>query len=213
MKMKVSVVLAAYNEVDNVGELTIRLDQIFKKLKIENEILFVIQGKDGAYEKLKKMKKKYTQLRLIYFSEAIGVGPAFVIGFKNISDDITHVLTMDADLNHQPEEFHLFLQTIKKYNVDLIIGSRKIKGGKMENVPSWKRLISNFTNILFKYLFGSPVKDITSGYRLYKKEVIEDIRDKITSRNFEFYPEVILLAKKLGYNIMEVPITYKYRIH
>ncbi|MFX0057851.1 MAG: glycosyltransferase [Candidatus Hodarchaeota archaeon] len=211
--MKISVVLPAYNEVDNVGELTIRLSNSLQKLNIDHEILYVIQGKDGAYEKLISMKNKFPQLRLIYFPEAIGVGPAFITGFKNISRDITHVLTMDADLNHQPEEFPLFLKAWKKFNTDLIIGSRKIKGGKMENTPPLKNLISSFTNILFKYIFGLPVNDITSGYRLYKREVIDKIVNKLSSKNFEFYPEVIIWAKKLGFSMIEVPITFKYRIY
>ena len=211
--MKISVVLPAYNEVENVEELTLRLVSIFKKFNLSYDILYIVQGKDGTYQKLINMKRKVPQLRIIYFPNAIGVGYAFIIGFKNILEDSTHILTMDADLNHQPEELPLFLEVLKEKNPDLIIGSRKISGGKMVNMPPWKLLISGFTNILFKELFGLKVKDITSGYRLCKREVIESIKDKITSRNFEYYPEVIIWAKKLKFKIIEVPITFQYRIY
>lgn len=211
--MKISVVIPVYNEVDNVIELTNRLNTVLKKLNQEFELIYVVQGKDGAYEQLTKLKKQVPQIRLKHFPNPLGVGPAYKIGFDMISDDVTHVLTLDGDLNHQPEEIPAFISKMDKINVDIIIGSRKIKGGSMINMPWYKNLISGFTNLLLPILFNTKIKDLTSGYRLFKKEVISSIKEELKSKNFEFYPEVLLLSKKKGFNMAEIPITFKYRMY
>ncbi len=212
--MLLSIVIPAYNEAKNLEELTERFYKVLKKQKINFEIIYVIQGTDGAFEKLKKLHKGgKKELKIYYYPKPLGVGPAFKIGFNKISPGATHVLTMDADLNHQPEEFPKFLEKMQSTDADIIIGSRKIKGGKMERMPLMKKMISGFVNILLPLLFISHVKDLTSGYRLFKKKVISSIKDEISSKNFEFYPEVLLLARRKEFKMKEIPITFKYRIH
>ncbi|PIN70697.1 hypothetical protein COV93_00355 [Candidatus Woesearchaeota archaeon CG11_big_fil_rev_8_21_14_0_20_43_8] len=213
MNMKLTVVLPAYNEGDNVEELTTRLVSVLKKQKIKYDILYILQGNDGALERLRRMKKKIPQIRMKHYPEPLGVGPAFRIGFDNIAKDSTHVLTLDADLNHQPEEIPRFIRSMEKNKVDLVIGSRKVKGGKMIDMPVWKKWISSGTNMIFREFFNLGAKDLTSGYRLFKREVIDNVKNRLISRNFEFYPEVILRASRLGFSISEVPITFKFRVH
>lgn len=212
--MKICAVIPAYNEAENVEDLSNRLNSALKQANADFELIYVIQGNDGALEKLQKMQNDIPQIKLFYFPEPIGVGPAFIEGFNKISPDCDYVLTMDADLNHQPEELPRFIEAMEKSNCDIVIGSRKIKGGVMERMPLTKKIISGVTNIIMPVAYGFNVNDMTSGYRLYKRKVIEDIRNKITSRNFEFYPEALIQAKKTGHNNMvEVPITFTFRIH
>lgn len=211
--MKLSIVIPVYNEADNVVELTTRVNKVLKELNQKFELIYVIQGKDGTYEHLTKLREQTPQIRLKHFPNPLGIGPAFKIGFDMISDDATHVLTMDGDLNHQPEELPLFLSKMNETDYDIIIGSRKIKGGSMIHMPWYKKIISGFTNTLLNSILKMPAKDLTSGYRLFKKKVILSIKDEIQSKNFEFYPEVLLLSKKKGFKMTEVPITFKYRIH
>ncbi len=211
--MKISAVIPVYNEVDNVVELSKRINKTLKDNKTDFELIYVVQGKDGTYEKLVKLKKDIPEIRLKYFPNALGLGPAFRVGFNMISDDCTHVLTMDGDLNHQPEEIPMFIEKMKETNSDIIIGSRKVEGGTMVNMPLPKKMISSFTNLLLMFLFNIRVKDLTSGYRFYKKKVIINVRKNLKSRNFEFIPEVLILSKKRGYKMTEVPIKFKFRIH
>lgn len=215
--MKISVIIPAYNEEGNIIELTNRLKRIFTGLKIKFELIFIIQGEDGAFEKLKKLKKKISQLRLFHYSKPLGIGPAFVKGFNKISKGYDYVLTMDADLNHQPEEIPLFIERIKKQpHVDIVIGSRNIPKGKMvlnKIRYRWiKKMLSNSINYLMPSMYGLNIKDITSGYRLFKLDVIKRIRNKITSKNFEMYPEILILSKRCGFRMTEVPIIFKDRV-
>jgi dolichol-phosphate mannosyltransferase len=130
-----------------------------------------------------------------------------------VSPKTKYILTMDADLNHHPEEIPLFLQEAKEHNTDIIIGSRGVHGASTANIPKWKMLVSNIANQTFKLITSIPVVDKTAGYKLYKREVIQHIAPYIKSRNFEFQVEILLLAKKFGYTMSEVPITFTYRIH
>jgi len=211
--MKISVVLPAYNEEENIEELTKRLSNTFKKLRISFEIIYIIQGHHEAVDILVKLKKSIPEIKYSYYEKPLGIGKPFRIGFNSISKNTTHVLTMDGDLNHQPEELPLFLKKMKETNADIIIGSRYIKGGKMLKMPVWKKFISGTTNIIINLLFHFNVKDKTSGYRLMKREVTDNVKDKYTSKHFEFYPEFLIRAKREGFRMEEVPITFKFREH
>ena len=216
--MDLSIVLPAYNEMESISELTDRFYKVLKTLKLSFEIVYVIQGNDGSFELLKKMKDSgRKELKILYFPTPIGVGRAFKVGFFHINPKTKYVLTMDADLNHPPEYLPDFLKAIETTHADIVIGSRRIKGGRIDKeadamYSNWKKAISWFTNI-FLVLLNLKVKDITSGYRLFKSHVIFDIRDKIRSRNFEVYAEILFLAKKFGCQFKEIPITFKARIY
>jgi len=208
--MKISIMLPAYNEKGNAEELARRLRSTMRKLKIKFEIVYIIQGNDGTYESLAKLKKQILEMRLFHYPQPLGAGGAFKEGFSKINDKFDYVLTMDADLNHHPEEFVRFLEALKKTNCDIIIGSRKVQGGE-NDLPFVKQLVSNFTNFLLPKIFMLPAKDITSGYRLFKMKVVKTVREEITSRNFEVYAELLIRARRHGFTMTEVPITYTRR--
>lgn len=211
--MKISAVIPAYNEGKNIVNLVKRLKSVFIKLNIDFEIIVVVQGEDGTIERLRNLRNfEIPQLRLMYFTQPLGVARAFRIGFDGVNGDSTHVLTMDGDLNHQPEELPIFIKIINQDNVDIIIGSRYIKGGTMEGLPIWKYLLSRLINILLSYLTElRQIKDKTSGYRLLKKDIIDKVKDKIRAKNFDFYVEFLIWAQKEGVKIVETPIIFKYR--
>ncbi|MGV8141236.1 MAG: glycosyltransferase family 2 protein, partial [Candidatus Woesearchaeota archaeon] len=181
--MKISIMLPAYNEKGNIEPLTERLIKVFsKKLKNFNyELIFVIQGDDGANESLERLKKRLNikHMKLLYFPKPIGVGPAHVAGYKNVSKDSDFVLTMDADLNHLPEEFPRFVDKMLDTDADIVIGSRKVKGSGTEKYSLFKRIMSGFTNMLLITFLRLKVKDITSGYRLCRYSVIKKVWPKL----------------------------------
>ena len=204
----VSVVIAAFNEQDNIKELT---DRLVKTLKKNYEIIYVIAGTDNTLKIVKSLKAKNNNIRYLYSKKPAGLGVDFKKGFKIVSKKADFVLTMDADLNHQPEEIPRLMKFADKY--DIIVGSRHVKGGKTENIPQWKKFVSGIANVTFVILSGLRVRDKTSGYRVYKKKIIDIISKEYTCQNFEFLLEMLLIAKKKKFTIFEVPITFKYRIH
>jgi dolichol-phosphate mannosyltransferase len=207
--MKISTVIAAYNEKENIIELIQRLINVFRSIKVDYEIILVVQGDDGSLELLQDFKNKSgSPIHIYYYEKPIGVGVAFKIGFHNISEDATHILTMDADLNHQPEDLPKFLKTLEQNNVDIVIGSRYIPGGTMKNTRFWRYALSRFVNDMFSYLCDLKIRDKSSGYRLQKKEVVFSLRDKIKAKNFDFYIDYLIMAQRAGFSMAEIPITF-----
>lgn len=212
--MFLSVVIAVYNEEGNVKELTDRMYTSLNKLRVPFELVYVVDGTDRSFEILKAIKENKKNMKIDYSPLPRGFKNAFVKGFKMINKKrTTHILTMDADLNHQPEEISSFISKIKSSNADIVIGSRYISGGKVHKLASWKRGISIFANLVIKLLWGLKIKDKTSGYRLYRKEVIGKVVPKCKSENFEFLLEMLIIANRLKYRLSEVPITFKARIY
>lgn len=207
--MKISTVIAAYNEEENIIELLQRLIREFRSIKVKYEIILVVQGNDRTLELLQDFENSSeSPIHIHYYKEPLGVGVAFKIGFHSISEDTTHVLTMDADLNHQPEDLARFLQVFENNDVDIVIGSRYIPGGTMMGVHKWRYVLSKLVNEIFLYLSDLKVKDKTSGYRLQRKEVVINLRDKIKTKNFDFYIDYLVMAQKAGFSMVEIPIVF-----
>jgi len=166
---KISIVLAAYKEKGNVEELAIRISKTMRKIKTQFEIIYIIAGEDGSYESLLNLKKRIKEIR-VYKEKERGFGPAFKYGFSKIADDSTHVITMDADLNHMPEEIPIFINSYKKTGANIILGSRLIQGATMIKRTPLKDLVSNFVNAICPTLYGLEIKDITSRFSLEWKQ-------------------------------------------
>lgn len=201
--MKLSIVVAMYGEADNVEELT---ERIVKSVKVPYKIIYVIDGNDGTLEKVQKLKERYPQIIYNYSPVRRGFKNAFHIGFNMVSDDTTHILTMDADLNHQPEEIHRLLGQ----EADIVIGSRYVDNGVVVDIPHYRRLISKVANYFMKVIFKVKARDKTSGLRLYTRKAAS-LMQRVKSNGFEFLFEILYLATKEGYTIKEVPITLTKR--
>ena len=211
--MWLSIVIAVYNEESNIKELTERLFASMKKLKIPFEVIYAIDGKDNSAKIAKQLQKTRKNLLVDASSEKRGFRNAFVKGFSMVNKKATHILTMDADLNHQPEEMGNLIKNMERNNADVVIGSRYINQGKVEKLALWKRGISLIANVMIKIVWGIKLKDKTSGYRLYKKEVIQSIIPRCKSKNFEFLMEMIIVSVRSKYKLTEEPINFIARQH
>ncbi|MBN1645280.1 glycosyltransferase [Candidatus Woesearchaeota archaeon] len=211
--MMLSVVIAIYNEEKNVKELTLRLIKTLNSLKIPFEIIYIVEGEDQSINILKQLQKKEKRLRLFYSKKPSGLGRAFKTGFCNIRRDSTHILTLDADLNHQPEEIPYFFKLMKKQNADMVIGSRFVSGGSIDIFPWHKRIVSRFTNVLVEIVTGIKAKDKTSNYRLYTRQALNCVVNKMKFPGFETVVEMLLITAKNKFRIAETPIQFKWRVH
>ncbi|MBI2617222.1 glycosyltransferase [Candidatus Gottesmanbacteria bacterium] len=210
--MKIFCVIPALNEEGNLSVLTTQLVYALEKEDVSYTIFFVLQGHDGSKTILNKLRKKNSHIEYVYYPKALGIGRSYRTGFQNVNKSATHILTLDADLNHNPADLHRFLTNMAKTRSDIVIGSRFIEGGRFDDKRAWKRIISKGVNSLIRTLMGLSVHDATSGYRLITKKVIVDITAKLCESGYPFYPEFILRAQKAGFTISEIPITYAPRM-
>jgi dolichol-phosphate mannosyltransferase len=209
--MKYTVVIAAYNEAENIGSLT---DRIINTLDAVGnatwELIYVIEGTDATHSIVQSFAARRPEIRTIYNQAPSGLGRAFRQGFDAVPSDSDVVITLDADLNHQPEEIPALVNAVYAKNADIVIGSRKVAGSRVEGATMLKTAISNFVNIVIRRAIGMPVADQTSGFRVYRYDAFKKI--SFENAGFAFLPEILLHAHALKLKMVEEPINFKFRV-
>jgi len=211
--MKVSIVVPTYNERENVKQLIPQIFEIFKENEINGNVIVVDDNSpDGTADAVKKLQKSYPII-LIERPEKIGLGSAYITGFKKaLKNGSDAIFEMDADLSHDPKEIPNF---IKKVNdgFDVVIGSRRTEGGKVIGWGWYRKLISWGGNFIGKHIAGiNGVDDITSGYRVYKKDTLKRIDlEEIESSGYAFQLEMLGKSIKIGARIDVIPIIFHNR--
>lgn len=210
--MKIAIIIPTYNERENIKKLISEIFKVSKKNKLNTEALIVDDNSpDGTANVVKGLMKKYP-IRLIQRSCKLGLGSAYVTGFKEtLKTDIDVVFQMDGDLSHSPEYLPNFVEKINR-GFHVVIGSRKIKGGGTEDWGIHRKIVSWGGNFIGRIMAGINVKDITSGYRAYKKEALQNIGlDEIKSDGYAFQLELLHKILKRNFKVVEVPIVFKDR--
>lgn len=209
--MLISVVLATYNEKENLSKLVPIIENILKQEKMKLEIIVVDDNSpDGTSDLAKALNRKYHNVRLLWRPKKMGPGSAHYDGYKFSKGDI--VIGMDVDFSHDPHDIPKFVRKILD-GYDLVASSRYIRGGSYEikSFETWqKHIASKFGNILISFLSGVPIHDFTSSFRAIRKNVIMNV--KTESKGNSFFMEFIVKAHRKGYRITEIPINFKDRI-
>ena len=203
--MIITVVIPAYNERDNIERLVNEVSSTLRDICDKFLIIFVYEGEDGGERLLEHMSESSDFLKVVYSSKPLGIGGALKCGFLMIPEDITHVLTMDADLSHDPGDIPKLIEA--SATADIIVGSRYVKNGRFDQVHLVQKIISRLANCTISVVFGIGAKDLSSNFRLYDARVIKAIKDDIVFNDYAFFPESLIIACRKGYKIKEVPIT------
>lgn len=211
--MKVTIVIPTYNERENIERLIAEIFRIFDKGGIDGSVIVVDDNSpDGTADAVEGLKKEFP-VTLIRRQEKRGIGSAYVTGFrKALEQGADAIMEMDADFSHNPEEIPNFIRAME--NSDVVLGSRYITGGKIENWNFIRRLISKGGNYIARILLGMDINDITTGYRAYRREVLEGVDlASIKSSGYAFQAEMLVRARERDFRIKEMPITFRDRAH
>lgn len=206
--MKKLVIIPTYNELENVVNIVISI----LRLKRDYHILIVDDNSpDGTGKIAEDLAKKHKEVFVLNRTKKEGLGPAYIEGFKWAQGHkYDLIFEMDADFSHNPEQLPWLEKEISK--CDVVLGSRYIKMGGTLNWSRIRILISKLGNLYARLLTGLPFTDVTSGFRCFKKEVLENIElDKIKSKGYAFQVEIIYRAYKKGFKIKEWPIVFHER--
>ncbi len=201
--MKTFITVPTYNEKENIKNL---IDAILK-LDIKDLHILVIDDNspDGTAKIIKKMSNK--NIHLLLRTEKKGRGYAGKEGFLfALKEGAEIIIEMDADFSHDPKYIPLLLRGID--NADIVLGSRRIKGGKEQGRSVLRRIITFFANLYIRLLLGLKIKDCNSGYRCFRREVLQEIAPTIESSGPAIIQEVLFKAHLKGYKIKEIPITF-----
>lgn len=206
--MKISVVIPMYNEEENVLETLRRVNNVLKKYK-DYEILVVDDGSlDNTLKLADEFASKNPHTHVLQHHVNMGMGMALRTGFENAKGDI--IATIDADLSYSADHItKLVDEFIKDETVDIVVGSPYMKGGKVEDVPFFRLLLSRIANDFIGFSMDEHLSTVTGILRAYRKEVLDslDLESKGTNINLE----ILSKASAIRYKIKEIPAVLKGR--
>jgi len=207
--MKTLVIIPPYNESENVARI---IEAVLAKAEHIDVLIVDDNSPDGTAAIVEKIRDKNSRVRLIKRAGKLGLGTAYVAGFKYaIENSYDLVFEMDADFSHDPGEIPNFLEAIKDH--DLVIGSRYSQGVNVVNWPLRRLILSYGANVYTRIITGLPVKDGTGGFKCFRREVLEAIDlDEIQSNGYAFQIEMNFKVWKKGFRIKEIPIIFVDRV-
>jgi dolichol-phosphate mannosyltransferase len=199
------IIIPTYDEKDNVEKL---INAIFS---LEDEFYITIvddNSPDGTGQIADRLAAEDDRIHVIHRPRKLGLGSAYLEGFRYaLSKDMNYIFEMDADFSHDPKYLHDMLEAIK--DADLVVGSRYYQGVRVDGWRFRRLLMSKFANMYASYIVIIPVWDFTSGFKCYRREVLERIDfDKIRSDGYAFQIEMKTYAYRLGFRLKEVPIIF-----
>lgn len=210
MHQKTLVIIPTYNEKENI----LRIMEEVLALSPGIEILIVDDGSpDGTAGLIKERQKEIARIHLIERPGKLGLGTAYITGFKwGIGRQFDYLIEMDADFSHPPLKVLELIQACEE-GADLAIGSRYVHGGKVTDWP-WDRLFLSYGASLYvRMITGMPVKDPTAGFVCYKRKVLETLDlDAIQFIGYAFQIEMKYKSWYKGFKIKEIPITFTDRV-
>jgi dolichol-phosphate mannosyltransferase len=208
---QIVIIIPTYNEIANIERLT---NEIITYRPDADILIIDDNSPDGTANLIEKMGGTHDQIRLIRRSGKMGYGSACQEGFKWAlrCKNYKYIITMDADFSHHPKFINGMLQSLETQEKAVAIGSRYIEGGGVKNWGINRRILSRGANLYSRLILGIPVSDCTSGFRCYRRELIEDIDfSNIISDGYSFLEEILYICKLNGASIGEVPIIFENR--
>lgn len=163
---------------------------------------------DGTGDVADELRKCYP-LRVIHRPYKMGLGKAYIAAFENIlrNEKPDYIIQMDADFSHDPRVIPQFLKSMQGY--DMVLGSRYVRGGAVENWGLVRRIISRSGNFYARVVLGLPYKDLTGGFKCFRRGILETIDLKtLSSAGYNFQIEMTYKTYKNGYRICEIPIVF-----
>ncbi|MCY3771134.1 MAG: polyprenol monophosphomannose synthase [Gemmatimonadetes bacterium] len=203
--MKSLIIVPTYNELENIRRLLPELTALGQDIRV---LVVDDNSPDGTGKLVDEMAAENERISVLHRPEKLGLGSAYVAGFKHaVQQDVDCVFEMDADFSHDPAMIPRFIEQIEF--CDVVIGSRYISGINVVNWPMSRLLLSYFANIYTRVVTGMTIRDTTSGYKCFRREVLEHIElDEVRSDGYAFQIEMNYRCWRKGYRMCEIPIIF-----
>jgi dolichol-phosphate mannosyltransferase len=204
------LVLPTYNEADNLEPL---VEAALAELPATARILIVDDSSpDGTGKIADRLAAGEERVEVLHRPLKEGLGPAYLAGFrKALEGGAGFVLEMDCDFSHDPADLPRLLGAAEA-GADLAIGSRYVGGGEVENWTALRKAISRGGSVYARHVLGLPVRDLTGGFKCFRREVLEAIPlQSVSSLGYAFQVEMTYRAAKAGFEIVEIPICFRER--
>ena len=207
-KEKISVLIPAFNEEEKIITTIDETIKVLDGLGDDYEVVIIDDGsKDNTFGIVSKNLSNYNgKVRIEKYSKNMGKGYAIKYGFNFVTGD--YILFLDADMDLHPSQIMNFLKLMEEHKADVVMGSKRHKDSVV-NYPKSRKILSNGYYLLIKILFGLPVKDTQTGFKLFRYEALKNGISRIIVKRYAFDLELLVVLHKLGYKITECPIYLK----
>ena len=205
---RVLVVVPTYNEAENLESIVARVRTAVPSAHV---LVADDASPDGTGELADRLAAADPAVHVLHRSGKQGLGAAYIAGFRwALERDYAVVVEMDADGSHQPEQLPRLLDALR--DADLVLGSRWVPGGDVVNWPSSRKILSRGGNTYARLALGIPLHDATGGFRAFRRTTLEGLNlEGVSSQGYCFQVDLAWRAVRLGYRVVEVPITFVER--
>jgi dolichol-phosphate mannosyltransferase len=210
--VRVVVCLPTYNERDNLESMVRALDDVFRRHELDARVLVIDDSSlDGTGELADRLTGEFRFLSVLHRPKKEGLGPAYLAGFVwALATDADRMVEMDCDFSHDPEDLPRLIAATE--DADLALGSRYVQGGGTRNWGLGRRAVSRFGSLYARILLGVGIRDLTGGFKCFRRSVLEGIGlERISTKGYAFQIETTYRALKAGARVVEVPIVFSER--
>lgn len=202
------ILLPTYNEALNIESFVAEVRGAVPAARV----LIIDDGSpDGTGDIADAIAARDEQVAVLHRARKEGLGPAYIAGFRHaLEAGAERVVEMDADFSHDPHQLPRLLEASE--GADLVIGSRYVNGGEVENWSAVRRFISRGGSAYARFVLGLRVRDLTGGFKCFRRGVLEAIDlESVASKGYAFQVEMTYRAVQAGFEVVEVPITFRDR--
>jgi dolichol-phosphate mannosyltransferase len=208
------LILPTYNEAENIEAIVAAASDVLAGSTDGAYRILIVDddSPDGTGAIADRLSRERERLEVLHRAEKNGIGPAYLAGFAHALDHgAAYVMEMDSDFSHNPADLARLLDAVRS-GADLALGSRYVPGGGVRDWGLLRRAISQGGSTYARWVLGLRVRDLTGGFKCFKREVLEAIHfDSVRSHGYAFQVELTYRAVRAGFRVKEVPIVFKDR--
>ena len=206
---ELAVVLPTYNEATNLPLLAEELESLGMDLRL---LIVDDNSQDGTQDVARKLSNSLSNVSVISRPGKLGLGSALRDGLREaLAGGARYVVTMDGDCSHDARDVPRLLETIKSEASDLVQASRYMAGGRVQSMPTIRRVSSRIVNLFYHWFAGAP-QESTNNFRVFSQRAASLVVERARGRDFEFVPEAMLVVLAAGLSVGEVPVTFTGRV-
>jgi dolichol-phosphate mannosyltransferase len=206
------LILPTYNEAENIESIVAAALPRLASTGLAHRILVVDDGSpDGTGEIADRLAQAHAEVEVLHRTSKDGIGPAYIAGFERaLASGADLVMEMDSDFSHDPADLPRLIAAAER--ADLVLGSRYVEGGGVTDWGLGRRLISRGGSLYARLLLGVPVRDLTGGFKCFRRTVLERIDlSSVSADGYGFQIEMTFRALRAGFRVEEVPILFRDR--
>jgi dolichol-phosphate mannosyltransferase len=206
------VVLPTFEEAENVVPMLEALVKVLDRASLNGRVLVVDDSSpDGTAELVREVSRREPRVDVVVRPEKAGIGPAYRQGFAHaLAGGADLIVQMDCDFSHDPAVVPQLVTAAQE--ADLVLGSRYVRGGGVTKWGALRRAISRGGCLYAKAMLGVSVNDLTGGFKCWRREVLDAIPlEQVSAAGYGFQIEMTYRTLRMGYSVVEVPITFSER--